>query len=426
MRKILLILLVSSNLFALNIDEAVQSALRNNHILKSYESLVKSSKFATEASKSLQMPSFFIDSSYTILDEEKKINIEIAPGITSSMTQIKNRYFDASAGIKYNIYTGGAISSNIKLNRHKEESAKQNYLEVKNELIFQVKKQYTEILKLLSQKEIAQKHIDALNNHYLDVQNFYKQGIVAELDLLQTDVKLKEAKQTLTKIDNYIKVAKSALGLLINSNVENSDFYISELEQNMIEKKLNIENLYEEAVKNRPIIKQIESEIKALNESKKTIKSDYLPKIYAAVGYNYNNQNDEISPKGGFFGKLGIQMNIDWNYPSKRLDSISERIIALNQQRLNTILKVKLEVKEAYEMYQTALSNLEVAKAALAEAEEYYRVIKLKYENGLASNSDVLDGQALLTTARSNEKNAYYDLFIAYFQIEKTTGKNLR
>lgn len=426
MRKILLILLVSSNLFALSIDEAVQSALKNNYILKSYEFSAKSSKFDTEASKSLQMPSFFIDSSYTILDEGKKLNFEIAPGIKSSMTQIKNRYFDASVGIKYNIYTGGAISSNIRLNRHIEESAKQNYLEFKNELIFQVKKQYTEILKLLSQKEIAQKHIDALNNHYLDVQNFYKQGIVPELDLLQTDVKLKETRQSFTKIDNYIKVAKSALSLLINSKIETSDFSIKDLEQSIIDKKLNIETLYEEAIRSRPIIKLLESEIKALNESKKTIKSEYLPKIYAAGGYTYNNQNDEISPKGGFFGKLGIQINIDWNYPSKRLDSVSEKIIALNQQRLNTILKIKLEVKEAYEMYQTALSNLEVAKAAVAESEEYYRVIKLKYENGFASNSDVLDGQTLLTTARSNEKNAYYDLFIAYFQIEKTTGKNLR
>jgi len=426
MKKILLILLISSSVFALNIDEAVQNALQNNHILKFYESSVKSSKFDTESSKSLQMPSFFLDSSYTLLDEEKKLNVEIAPGITSSMTQVKDKYFDASVGIKYNIYAGGAISSNIKINRHKEESAKQNYLEFKNELIFQVKKQYTEILKLLSQREIAQKHIDALNRHYLDVQNFYKEGIVAELDLLQTDVKLKEAKQSLNRIDNYIKVAKSALNLLINGNVEKSDFSLTELNLNIIDKTINIANLYEEAVKNRPIIKQIESEINALNESKKTIKSDYLPKIYAAGGYTYNNQNDEISPKGGFFGKLGIQMNIDWNYPTKKLNSVSEKIIALNQQRLNTILKVKLEVKEAYEMYQTALLNLEVAKAAVDEAEEYYRVIKLKYENGLSSNSDVLDGQALLTTARSNEKNAYYDLFIAYFQIEKTIGKNLR
>ncbi|MCB4203848.1 TolC family protein [Deferribacterales bacterium Es71-Z0220] len=256
MKKILLMLLVSSNIFALNIDEAVQNALQNNHILKFYESSVKSSKYDTESSKSLQMPSFFLDSSYTLLDKEKKLNVEIAPGITSSMTQVKDKYFDATVGIKYNIYTGGAVSSNININRYKEESVKQNYLEFKNELIFQVKKQYAEILKLLAQKEIAQRHLDALNNHYSDVKNFYKQGIVAELDLLQTDVKLKEAKQSLTKIDNYIKVAKSALSLLINSNIESSDFPLTELNQNTIEKTIKIDTLYEEAVKNRPIIKQ--------------------------------------------------------------------------------------------------------------------------------------------------------------------------
>ncbi|MBZ4642604.1 MAG: hypothetical protein PWQ25_316 [Deferribacteres bacterium] len=427
MKKILMLLLISSNIFALTIDEAVESAINNNHLLKALKSETKSSQYETEAAKSLNMPSIFFDTSYTLLDDEKKLTVQMAPGISTSVTQVKDNYFDANVGVKYNIYSGGAISSNINIKRLREKATNENFLEFKNNLIFQVKKSYVETLKLIALKDIAISHYNALESHYNDIQKFYAQGLVAQIDLLQTNVKLKEAKQYLTKIESQINVAKSSLSMLIRDNIDSKDIEITEIKVfDYDDVTFNLQDLYEKAVNNRPVIKQLNTEIAALKESKNLIKSDFNPKIYVAAGYSYSNQNDDIEPKGGFFGKLGLNFDLQWNKPSKEISAVSEKIIALNQKRLNTILQIKLEVKDAFENYITARENLKVAKTALKEAEEYFRIVKLKYSNSLASNSDVLDAEAMLTSALNNEKNAYYDLIISYYQIEKTIGNNLR
>jgi outer membrane protein TolC len=215
--------------------------------------------------------------------------------------------------------------------------------------------------------------------------------------------------------------------MLIRDNIDSKDIEITEIKVfDYDDVTFNLQDLYEKAVNNRPVIKQLNTEIAALKESKNLIKSDFNPKIYVAAGYSYSNQNDDIEPKGGFFGKLGLNFDLQWNKPSKEISAVSEKIIALNQKRLNTILQIKLEVKDAFENYITARENLKVAKTALKEAEEYFRIVKLKYSNSLASNSDVLDAEAMLTSALNNEKNAYYDLIISYYQIEKTIGNNLR
>lgn len=426
MWKIFLILSFCSVSFALTIDEAVKKGLENNYLLKSYESAVKSGEYETEAAGALKMPSLFFDSSYTIMDEEKKLDARIAPGISSSMTQVKDNYFDATVGLKYNIFTGGAATSNVRLNKYSEQSSRLDLLEFKNSLIFEIKKSYINILKLLAYKDIALSHHNSLNGHYNDVEKFYKQGIVAQIDLLQTNVKLKEAKQNLTKMENLVKVAKSGLNVLINNSAENNEPDIQNIGNINFDNISDINLLYTEAIRRRPIIKMLDAQVSALKESKNIQKSGLMPKIYAVAGYSYNNQNDDITPKGSFFGKIGVNFTLDWNYPLRKIDSTNEKIVSLNRKKSGVMSQIELQVKEAFENFQTASENLEVAQSAVKESREYFRIIKLKYENGLASNTDVLDAEAMLTSALNSERNAYYDLLLAYFQIEKTTGRNLR
>ena len=84
-----------------------------------------------------------------------------------------------------------------------------------------------------------------------------------------------------------------------------------------------------------------------------------------------------------------------------------------------------MQVKRAYENYKTAVSNHKVALSALDEAKEYFRITKLKYANGIASNTDVLDAETMLTNAKANEKKSFYNILNAYFSIESAIGTNL-
>ena len=406
--------------FALTIDEAVQNAIENNWTLKSHQKITDSESLKIDSAKSSRMPIFFFDSSYTLLDDKKEISFSLAPGLNSSMTQVERDFFESNIGLRYNIFTGGAISSSIQIKKAEYERALHEFGEFKSFLIYNTKKSYIEALKAQSILKIAQKHLESLKNHYKDVQKLLENGVVAKIDLLQTNVKLKEAEQKLTNAKSNQNLAISALNNIMGSPIEDE---VAIVEPDIkIPSTFNLNTMMDEAVG----IKAISAKISALESSKKAIVSEYLPKIYIAGGYKYSNQNNMVEPKGVFFAQLGVKMEVEWNKASKDKQTVNSSISGLVNQRLQMISEVKLSVKSAYESLNSAINNLYVAKSAIDEAEEYYRIVKLKYENGLISNSDVLDAEALYISALESERNAYYEVLEKYFMLEYAVGKDLR
>jgi outer membrane protein TolC len=75
-----------------------------------------------------------------------------------------------------------------------------------------------------------------------------------------------------------------------------------------------------------------------------------------------------------------------------------------------------LEVKKAFLRTGEAEKNILVVKTAIQQAEENYRITTERYKEQVATSTDVLDAQFLLSRTTANYYNALYD-----FQISKAT-----
>jgi len=82
-------------------------------------------------------------------------------------------------------------------------------------------------------------------------------------------------------------------------------------------------------------------------------------------------------------------------------------------------------VKAAYERFLTAKENLKVAQDSLSEAEEYYRLTVEQFKNQLASTTDVLDAESMLTSAKKGREISYYQLLKAYYDLQEAVGGNI-
>jgi len=69
-----------------------------------------------------------------------------------------------------------------------------------------------------------------------------------------------------------------------------------------------------------------------------------------------------------------------------------------------------------------AASAVEVAKEAIASAEEAYRVTGAQVRAGAATVTDLLDAQAALTQARLNLANARYEHAMAKVALDRAAG----
>ena len=83
---------------------------------------------------------------------------------------------------------------------------------------------------------------------------------------------------------------------------------------------------------------------------------------------------------------------------------------------------VALEVRQDYLNILAAKEKIRATEAAVAEAEEAYKIATVRYKSGVGINLDVLDAQYNLNAARTNYITAMYDYNVGLATLEKALG----
>jgi len=66
--------------------------------------------------------------------------------------------------------------------------------------------------------------------------------------------------------------------------------------------------------------------------------------------------------------------------------------------------------------------RIKVAEEALKQAEENLNVSRNRYQEGVGTNTDVLNAESLRINSRVNYENAYYDFGLAIMRLKRATG----
>jgi outer membrane protein TolC len=83
---------------------------------------------------------------------------------------------------------------------------------------------------------------------------------------------------------------------------------------------------------------------------------------------------------------------------------------------------VEFEVRRAYYSLEEAGLRIAAASGSVDEGEESLRIIRRRFEAGLARSIDVLDAETALTRARTNRANALYDYNVSLVKLRLAAG----
>ncbi|MGZ4116657.1 MAG: TolC family protein, partial [Bacteroidia bacterium] len=83
---------------------------------------------------------------------------------------------------------------------------------------------------------------------------------------------------------------------------------------------------------------------------------------------------------------------------------------------------IDLELASSAVTLQNASSSLEVQKKNIAVAEDVVRVAKLKYEQGVGSNLELITAETALQESQTNYFNAMFDALVAKIDFDKANG----
>jgi outer membrane protein TolC len=98
----------------------------------------------------------------------------------------------------------------------------------------------------------------------------------------------------------------------------------------------------------------------------------------------------------------------------------------LEQTRLSLTeaqLAVEVEVRRAFSQWQQAAELAEASQKVVEQAAEAVRLANARYSAGTSTQLDVLQAQVDLTTARTNQIQAYHGYNVAVAALRKATGQ---
>ncbi|MFA5143402.1 MAG: TolC family protein [Candidatus Omnitrophota bacterium] len=365
----------------------------------------------------------------------------LLPHLTANMAKTYQRYAPAmkfgamdvqmgdrnplSGGfdIYQTLFDFGKNVSNYKASTEMLNARKASVESIKRTVTLEFIVSYFDLLETEKMIAVAEKEVDSLAAYLNDMEHLYTQGVIVENDLLPAKVKLADAKQKLIASGNMREVAAAGINTMLTMPLTES--IITQDVKTEMFKLPELSAAWVSAEAKRPEIlffnKQIKSSI--LRERAKTVQN--LPTVFLNTGYTYN-QNQYMVHEDNAYIKLGAKMDL-YDGGATGAEIMKERHLnkQLKEQKNKIVEDIRYEVKRSFLGLKDAIEKLAVAKGALQQAEENVRFYRVKYNNGAATSTDVLEAINLQTKAETNYYTADYELKRCYARLVYSMGNDL-
>ena len=101
------------------------------------------------------------------------------------------------------------------------------------------------------------------------------------------------------------------------------------------------------------------------------------------------------------------------------------RLSQAKYQQEEVLDQIRLEIKSTYLRTREAEENIRSVEKAIDQAKENFRINQERYKEQVATNTDVLIAQTLLTRTMTNYYNALYDFQLSKAALYRAMGQEV-
>ena len=392
------------------LEKTVQEALKNNLELQRAKEDISAASASKEASRAGFLPVFNATYQY-------KHNYEEITSPLFGITTPEDEYVLA-ASVTQPVFAGFSILNRYKLAALGLDAAGLNEKITRLEIIYRANRAYYSVLKAQKIEGVLQETVKQLLAHENVAKTFYEVGMTPLNDLLKSQVELANSRHELTIANNNLEVSKSDFNTLLrrplNSSVELVDIL------NYTPLANNLDYYLDLAKKNRLEIKLADLQIEMAEKELALSKKDYFPTV-TLTGTRYQRGTDwDVAGGDGISdpNSWNISAVASWNFWEwgKTCFGVKEKKSRLLQSKLKReeiTDKISFEVKQSFLKTKESENNIITVEKAIEQAKENLRISRERYKEQIATSTDVLDAQTLLSRTMTNYYNALYDFKIS-------------
>jgi outer membrane protein TolC len=295
--------------------------------------------------------------------------------------------------------------------------------EARRNVAFQVTEAYYRLLEAKSMAAVAEKSVDQVTAQVKRARTFFERGAVARNDVLRAELGLAASRQRLIQANGTVSLARGQLATLMGRSPDMEVDPVDIAGEPTARPLLPVGQAEQQAVDTRFEIKELAAHIEQANAGVRMAKSKMVPQVNAVANYTRASASLVGLPKSWFVGATASWDIWEGGSTYYGIDDSKAQFAQAVAARRKAEDAIRLDARNAHVGVTTSAEAIEVAKQAVEQAEENFRIEQKRYESTSNTSFDVLDAETQLTTARGQHQAALYDLILAQANLDRAMGE---
>jgi len=342
--------------------------------------------------------------------------------ILASSTPGTHGYVQTELQLLWTLYDFGRRAGRHNQAAARERIAKLQLVRADQTVQFDVTAAYLNILLARASRLVQEDAIRQAEATLKDARARLKGGVADPNDVLRAEVQLSESQEASVNAQEAESVAIAQLNNVMGRDAA-LPLRVLEVKLPPPERRPSLAESLEIAAAERPEIGFARQAVVAAQEGVVTAKAAFLPRIDVRGS---TGRVDGAHVLTGWQLGAGVHLEVPL-YTGGLLDGelhTAEAELAVAVADAQTIQDmISLEVDRAFQSERAAGQRIELSRPAVVQAQENLRLIRVKYSNGDASPTDVVDAETALTRSQQRLNSAVYTYLAALARLDYATGR---
>jgi outer membrane protein len=312
----------------------------------------------------------------------------------------------------------------IALERNGEEAAKADQLKARLDTAQRASEAYLRLLQARAFLAVAEKSVAQVEAQLQRAQISEKAGALAQVDVLRLTSARDTARQGLLRARAGAQIAQTGLVLALELPPGTDIEVVDDLPDPPVRIVLDEDQATTLALRERPELRAATERLEQAMAGRSVAKAALLPNILGIGTYQRTEGQSTFQPKNALFVGATLSWDVwDWG---KRWSGVKEAEAKANQAAIARRVQgeqVAFDAGRRLIETRTAFDTLALASSGLAAAEEAYRIQSVRYAEGAATTTDLIDAETDVFRARSSHAQSRYDYYLAQAALARAVGR---
>jgi outer membrane protein TolC len=430
-----ILLFLATPLFAqdsLSLREAARLALRENKAIAATSAGLRAAETRIVEARSGTLPKLNYSESYARSDNPVFVfsslltQHQFGPGnfnIWPLNRPDSMNNFQSQLTVDQVLYDAGQTRNAVKSADLSRQMSGEDKRRTEMQLIAGVAKAYYGAVLAAESLKTAQQSLKSATADLARAESVRAAGMSTDVDVLSIRVHLAAVNEQRIQRGADLDVARAALNDALGLPLDTSHVLTTSLIALDLP-ETELASLEKDASATRPEVRQVHLAADLARTQADMARSALLPQVGFHAAFEADRQ--QFINKGGanWLASIGLHWNLFNGMADKaRIEESSQWLERAHADEERMDSAVRLEVRRAWANLRAAQQRIEVAQAAVAEAEESLRITQNRYEAGMSNVTDLLRNETAVLESRTRYLAAVNDQRIAATMLDLAAGR---